>query len=151
MSSPNDLINKVGSLSSLPDSYHRVDAAVSDSSGSARDIAEAIEMDQSMSARVLRLANSSMYAFPARVDTITRAVTIIGTKQIKDLALATCILDMFDGLEDESLDAKGLWHGAFATGCLARILSVKSREQNPERFFCVRYARHPWSFNYGPS
>ncbi|MFW5830563.1 MAG: HDOD domain-containing protein, partial [Planctomycetota bacterium] len=122
-----------GGLHSLPDSYQRVTAVVDHAAASAHDIAQTISQDQAMAARVLRLANSSLYAFPGHVDSVSRAVTIIGTRQIRDLALATAVMQLFAGVESELVSMPAFWLRSFACACFARQLAVQRREPNPER------------------
>lgn len=125
----------IRSLQSLPDAYQHIDQVVSLASSSAADIAEAVMRDQGTAARVLRLANSSLYAFPSRVEDISQAVTIIGTRQIRDLALAAAVLEMFGNLSVNELDPSDFWHHSCATACACRLLALRRHEPNAERHF----------------
>jgi HD-like signal output (HDOD) protein len=135
MESPESVAGRMANLQSLPDAFVRVDAAVGNPTSSANDIADAITADQGMTTRVLKLANSSLYAFPSRVETVSQAVTIIGTRQIRDLALATAVVDLFGSIECEAISSRDFWLGAFSCGCLARGLALRRREPNAERHF----------------
>ncbi len=48
-----------------------------------------------MTAHLLKIANSPLYGFTSRIDTISRAVMVIGTRGLRDLALATSAVDVF--------------------------------------------------------
>lgn len=130
-----EILSRVKTPLSLPDSFQRVDAAVRSATGDARSIAEAVGMDQAMASRVLRMANSPLYGFSARVDTITRAVAVIGTRQIRDLALASAVLQLCNGMICPGISAAAFWTHAFGVGSLARNLAAARRDPNPERSF----------------
>lgn len=132
---PDRLVASVRTLHSLPESWQRISEVVDLPSSSAADIAQALGGDQAMVVRVLRLANSSFYGYPARVEDITQAVTIIGTRQIRELALATVAVDVFAGFAPHFLDMAAFWRHAFATGCCARQLALRCQEPNTERHF----------------
>ncbi|MEK6709150.1 MAG: HDOD domain-containing protein [Nitrospinota bacterium] len=123
------------SVPSLPTILHHLDAAVNDPRSSMRQVAEIISTDQSLSARLLKLVNSAFFGFPSRIETISHAVTIVGIQQLRDLALATSILEMFRGIPVTLLDPKDFWHHSIACGMAARILASYHQEPNVERFF----------------
>jgi HD-like signal output (HDOD) protein len=74
------LIKGQDDIPSLPTIFYQINEAVNDPRSSMRDIAQIISTDQSLSARLLRLVNSAFFGFPSKIDTISHAVTIIGTK-----------------------------------------------------------------------
>ncbi|MSP97925.1 MAG: HDOD domain-containing protein [Betaproteobacteria bacterium] len=58
---------------------------------SSADIAKAVGRDPSFTLRLLRVANSALYRFPSPVETVSKAVSIIGTAQIRNLALSMSV------------------------------------------------------------
>ena len=54
-----------------------------------------ISKDTSLSARLLKIVNSAFYGFPSEIDTISRAVTIVGTRQLSTLALGASVIRVF--------------------------------------------------------
>lgn len=129
------LIDRVGTLATLPSVYTRLRSVVEDMRSSNRDVAELISEDAALAARLLHIANSSFYGLPSKIDTITRAVTVIGTRQIIDIVMATSVLEMFDGVPCDGFNMKAFWHGSISCGVTARILASYRREINVERFF----------------
>ncbi len=103
-------------------------------SGSA-DIARVISEDQGLTGRLLRVVNSAFYSFPQPVDTVTKAVTVMGTSQIRDLALATSVIAMFEGVPAGLVDAQSFWLHSLSCGMVARNLAAHRGENNTERFF----------------
>lgn len=113
----------------------RLDAVVKDPLSSNRDVAQVISEDPALTARLLQIANSSLYGFPSRIDTITRAVTVIGTHQLRDLALATSVIDMFRGSDGAGIKLAEFWRHSIACAVAARIIATCRRETNIEQYF----------------
>jgi putative nucleotidyltransferase with HDIG domain len=84
---------------------------------------------------MLALVNSAMFALPWKVDSIGAAVRIVGTSQIRDLAVATSVLSLFEGVPDGLLDVDSFRHHSLACGVTARVLASQRGENNIERFF----------------
>jgi len=108
---------------------------VEDPDSSFDDIARIVMNDQGLSARLLRLANSAFYGYPSAVSSIADALTVIGLQQFKNMALSTCIMDMFRGIPPSLVDMKRFWSRSIACGLCARIMALELREANSERFF----------------
>jgi len=133
--SPKDLITGSTKTSSLPEIFILLNEILNDPTSSFSDIAKVISMDTSLAARILRIVNSSFYSFPSNVETVTHAISIIGTQQLHDLALATTILTKFQGVPEDSVNMDGFWRHSLGCAVAARILAIQCRETNPERFY----------------
>lgn len=131
---PEKLVRETKSVSSLPSAFTRLNEAVNSSRTSTHDIAKIISEDPSLTARLLRIANSALYAFPSKIDTITKAVTVIGTRQLRDLTLGTSVIALFEGIPTD-INMETFWRHSIACGVTARILATYRRETNVERFF----------------
>ena len=86
-----DLVTGNLRLTTLPDVYLKVKAVVDDPDAGVADMVQAIEHDPGITARLLRIANSAFFGFAAKVETVSRAVSLLGTQQIHDLVLATSL------------------------------------------------------------
>lgn len=122
-------------LGTLPSVFHRLVEVVNDSRSSATDVAEVISHDTDLTARLLRLVNSPFYGLRSRIDTISRAVTIIGSNQLVSLAMGVSILNFFKGIPEEYISMRDFWEHSVATGVAARLLASHLRTPNTERFF----------------
>jgi HD-like signal output (HDOD) protein len=95
---------------------------------SAKDLADLIITDQAISARVLRLANSAYYGMPQRIDTVGRAIVIIGFKEIISLALGMGVFSALSKKGGETLiDMAELWKHAIGVGFAAKKIAKKIR------------------------
>ncbi|MES9872310.1 MAG: HDOD domain-containing protein [Candidatus Sedimenticola sp. 6PFRAG7] len=132
---PNDLLSKAPDLPSLPDVYYQVEEVLDDPEFSLEQLADAIQSDPSISARLLKLANSAYYGFPAKIDTIHRAATIIGTQEIRELVLATAVLSIFQGMPVGAVSMRSFWEHSIACGLAARAIADCRGEANVEKFY----------------
>ena len=131
----NTVVNDSTKLFSLPTIFHKINQVVNDPETTFQDVAEVISQDVSLTARLLKIANSSFFGFTEKIDTITHAVAVIGSDQLKDLALGTYVIDAFKGMNQSSISMESFWKHSIATGIACRIIAVYKRMENPERLY----------------
>lgn len=132
---PEDLLRGYIRISSLPIIYTRINEAVNNPRSSMRDISTIIGDDPGLTSRLLQLVNSAFYGYPTRIDTISRALLIVGTQQLRDLALATSIMKLFEGISEDLVTMESFWRHSIACGVAAKIIATYRRDPNIERFF----------------
>ncbi len=132
---PRELIQSYVEISSLPTIFYRINEAVNDPRALMSDIGKIISDDPGLTARLLRLVNSAFYGFPSKIDTITQALVIIGTRQLCDLALGTSIMTLFNGIPGDLVNMESFWRHSMACGITAKALATCRHERNVERFF----------------
>ena len=125
----------VASLVSLPEVCIQVNGMVEDERSSAADIARVISQDPGLTARLLKIANSSFYRFPSKIETVSRAVTIIGTRELRFLVLAASAVRSFDRISNDDIDMASFWRHSVYCGVIARILAGRCRVLHSERLF----------------
>ena len=130
-----ELLSDVSSVPSLPMLYSRLDEAINHPRSSISDIAKVLSEDQGLAARILKLANSPLFGYFSKIDTITQAVTIIGIQQVRDLALAISVIGLFKGLPEDLITMERFWRHSIGAALAARVLATSQRETNLERFF----------------
>lgn len=124
-------------LFSLPDIYFQLDEMINDTRFSAEDMGRVILNDPALSARILKIVNSSYYGFQARIDTISRAITIIGIEDLQNLVLATSVVDTFAEIPCDMVDMTAFWMRSVNCGVIARLLAKKVNVLHSERLFLV--------------
>lgn len=132
-----ELVASVDQVVSLPEVCLRINEMVEDANSSAQDISKVIMQDANLSARLLRLVNSAYYGLPGKVATISRAITFVGTSELRDLTIVTTSCNLFSGIPGSMINMKDFWHFSIATGILARQFSRQCNLLNPERLFVV--------------
>ena len=130
-----DLLGKKIGLPSPPAVYDRLVMVLDHPRSGSADIAQVIAEDPSLTARLLKVVNSVLFSFPRPIQTVTQAVTMVGTTQIRDLALATSIMTIFRDLPEGLVDLKSFWRHSLACAVVARLIASLRREPNVESFF----------------
>lgn len=130
-----ELTQDIDRLVSLPGVVARINEAVNDPAASAADIGKIISQDPALTARLLRVANSAAYGMAKQIDTISRAVAIIGTKRIRDLALATSAMNAFEGIPNQLVSMDNFWRHSIYCGLAARLLAERCRMADAESLF----------------
>lgn len=130
-----ELVHDADELVSLPGVCMRINAMVDDPDSTAKDIGEIISQDPALTVRLLRIANSPFYGFSSEIDTVSRAVTVIGTERIRDLVLATSAIQAFEGIPNELVTMDDFWLHSIYCGISARLLANKCEKSESESLF----------------
>jgi HD-like signal output (HDOD) protein len=150
---PQELVQEVGSLFTLPDAALRLNELMEDPQATLQDLAEVVQMDAGLAAAVLRMANSAYYGLPAKVGSIPMAINLIGQRALRSIVLSVSITRAFKGLPAELVDMQAFWENSTACGAIARALARRARTGNADDLFLagllhavgrlVFYARRP--------
>ena len=132
---PNQLIQGVVGLVSLPEVCIRISEMVDSPYCSASDIGKVISKDAALTARLLRIVNSAFYRLPSKVETVSRAITIVGNRELKDLVLAATVAGIFERISSELIDLDSFWRHGIYCGTLSRLIASKCRVLHDERLF----------------
>jgi HD-like signal output (HDOD) protein len=120
---------------SLPEVYLQVKKVIDDPEATMADLAAAISIDPGMTAMVLKLVNSAFYGMPRKVETISRAVGILGMQPLHDLVLAVSVTKSFSGLSQQVMNMKIFWANSIFSALAARELARKCFLVDSERMF----------------
>jgi len=132
---PLKFIGEHTKLSTLPDVYGQLLNAIAKPSSSMYDIENVINKDTNLSARLLKIVNSAFYGYPSKIDTLSRAISIIGTRQLSTLAMGINIITVFNKIPSNIVNMKMFWKHSVLCGICARILASYKNIQNTERMF----------------
>ena len=123
IASVSDFLSGEIDLCSPPEVFMRISEALDKHTTTADDIAKIIEQDPSLSARMLKIVNSAFYGFPATVQTISKAITILGDREIRLLVITTSVIEKFSSLPNTLLNMKQFWSHSLETALFAKFLS----------------------------
>lgn len=103
---------------------------------SSKSIEKVISVDQALSARVLRMANSAFYGYGGKISTIAQAIVILGLNTLKALLLAAAANRMMNQeLKGYGLKEGEFWEHCVLTAVAARELSQRLKYKNHEEVF----------------
>jgi putative nucleotidyltransferase with HDIG domain len=107
-----------------------------DSFASMEEIAATISQDPGMTARVLTLANSAFYGLQAQVSTVSRALTVLGLKELRNLVLVLGMQAMAGkSPAPEGFDMRQFWEHQLSTALCARHLAEATGAADPDLLF----------------
>lgn len=132
------MVQRIGKVSTFPTIYAKIEELFKDPSTSAYEVGRVISGDQGLTVRLLKLVNSPFYGFPSKIDSVSRAITIIGFKQLRELVFATSIFSMFKDFGNNVLfEMENFWQHGLGCGLTSRVLAIYRREENPESYFAA--------------
>jgi HD-like signal output (HDOD) protein len=139
LSKPEQIRQRIQKIDTkLPDAptiISELNEVIDDPFATSNDVAQVVNKSPSLAALLLKIVNSAYYGFPSRIDRISRAVTIIGTKEISGLALGICVMRAFNDIPAELIDMQAFIRHSLACGMVARILgALKNMEQTEQLF-----------------
>jgi len=137
-----DKIQHIANLPTLPQIASRLIKIIHDPLTSSGDAAFVIGQDLSLSAKVLRLANSAFYGIPKSITNINSAVVILGLKVLHTMVLSLTVFDMFPENKRTAalFDRKAFWLHSLGCGMIAKFLASRIRKFimfDPEEAFCA--------------
>jgi putative nucleotidyltransferase with HDIG domain len=119
-------IEQITNLPTLPQVVSRLISIVNNPATSFSDVAFVVGQDLSLSAKVLRMANSAFYGMPRTIGTVANAVAILGLKVISTLVVSLTVFDMFPRESKRILfDRKAFWVHCLGCGIIARLFCVQ--------------------------
>lgn len=130
-----ELVRGIGGLVTLPDVFVRINQLLESPDSTTADIASAVSQDPAFTVRLLRVANSPFYGFSAAVDTVPKAVSVIGTGQVRNLALATAVASTFAGLPNTLVSMANFWRHSLYCALAARMLARQVRGCDADAVF----------------
>jgi len=120
-----NLVSDIQGLVSLPEVAIKINSMVDDPNVSVDEIGQLISQDPALTIRVLAIANSPFYGLSSEISTISRAVTVLGTKQLTDVVLSTSTTNAFSGIPIHLISVDDFWYHSLYCGLLAQELSSK--------------------------
>ena len=122
-------------LPEVPSIVFELNEVIANPLSSAADIAQVVQKSPSLTAILLKIVNSPICGFPSKIDKISHAVTLIGTREITGLALGVSILSSFNNIPQELLDMYSFLKHSFACGIITRVLAAHKRMLQTEQLF----------------
>lgn len=122
-------------LSSFPDIYFKVNEAINSSKSDADYLARIISSDVSLCAKLLRLVNSPFYGMTSRVDSVSRAIALLGADELSTLSMGISAISAFKDIPPELMDMKSFWAHSVAVGIISKRLARGMPDISSERLF----------------
>ncbi len=121
-----ETIKDIRSLPTIPGIILKVLSSIEDENTSFEEISRLIATDQTLSARVLRLANSPFYSVQNNISTISQAMLMLGSNAVKGLVLSTIVFKMME------MDTMELWEHSLGAATAALIIAKRLKVAKAE-------------------
>jgi putative nucleotidyltransferase with HDIG domain len=131
-----EIIGSLDTIATLPEITTRIIATVNDPNSSAADLHRLISHDPALVSRILKLVNSSFYARAHRVDSVDRAIVLLGFGTVHHLAIAATLGQLFPNVKlCDGFRAKDIWTHSIAVGVTAREIASRICKSMAEEAF----------------
>ncbi|MCB1788761.1 MAG: HDOD domain-containing protein [Gammaproteobacteria bacterium] len=130
-----DQISDNASLVTLPDIYLRLKDVLDDPDSCMADVVEVVGSDPALTARLLRIVNSAYFGLATEIDTVSRAINLLGTQEVHDLVLAVSVAQSFSGMSPAMMDVPRFWRRSFTAAVCAKELAKLCDVLDADRLF----------------
>lgn len=130
-----ELFTNVKQLPVLPVLLIELMESFADENARVEDIAKKIAMDQSISAKIIRMANSSAYRRAQEVESTERAVIRLGFNQVRRIVVAASLSNVFPDIP--GFDKNKFWQDTFITASIAKTLAKHTKVNEETAFTCA--------------
>lgn len=128
------LFSQVYNIPSIPKLVQELINNFNREDSNTRDIAKKLQMDQALSAKVLRLANSARYGAGRKINSIDSAVIVLGFDTLKTLVIASGVTSACKNIP--GLNQKKFWRTSFSVANIAKLLAKLARQDGEVAFTC---------------
>ena len=129
----NDLV--VPWAASPPILYYQLREKLDNPDTTFDELAAVIKTDPAMGARLLKIVNSAFYGLGEKVDSLTHALSIVGTEQLTDLALAAIVTSKFQGIPRDLINMETFWMHSIGCGIAARKIAKRIPGVDAEKLY----------------
>ncbi len=127
---------KVNKLPSLPHILVDMLVACQSSTANFQKISDIISRDAAITARVISLANSSFYSRGGKVNSLERALLVLGTETIKTIVITASVQQFFSGFNNAHTQyLKHFWRRSLSCALLAKSLATLTSYRQPEQAY----------------
>lgn len=133
---PQIIVDRLDELPTLPTIVYELSRVISDPMSSTSAVEKLMSNDQSLTTKVLRLANSAYYAIPGGVSNLQRAIAYIGYDTIHQLVLSASIIKALQAPEGAAVfELKQFWKHSIGVAMAAETTARFVRYKTPADLF----------------
>jgi putative nucleotidyltransferase with HDIG domain len=118
-----DIISKLEDLPSLPAVVMELLTSIDQEDVDIAVLAKKVSHDAALTAKTLRLANSSLYGLQVKVTTIQQAITYLGFQTTRNLITAAAVTGCFAEGQCRGFDDKAFWRHSIATAACCKVIA----------------------------
>jgi len=123
------------SLPTLPTVAYKLISISSNEEIGMKDIADLISKDASLSAKVLKIANSALYNLPCKISTIHQAASRLGMNAIRNLTLSFSFLSVKAKGKKDVFNYEKFWEQSLSNAVAAKLIMAEIAKSDWEEVF----------------
>jgi len=128
------VVSTIGELPASPAIITAVMNMTSNLDSNVAEVSHWLSVDSTLTAKVLKLANSSYYGRPKEVHSVKEAILILGFYTVRTLVIASSARSLF-AADDENGPVDKLWRHSFSTAIAARQIATYLHHPHKEEIF----------------
>lgn len=132
-----DYADKASEIFVLSDSFVRIKELIDDEGSTIDDISDVILLDPALSGTILKLANSSFFNYPGKIDTISKAVLVLGITEVYNLVIAYFTTRAFQNIKATPEQLEDFWERSVDCALAIKYLGFQLNVPNAERLFIL--------------
>lgn len=132
---PQSIVDRLDELPTLPTIVYELSRVINDPMSSTTEIETIMANDQSLTTKVLRLANSAYYAIPGGVTSLQRAIAYIGYDAINQLVLSASIMKALDAKASPNFEPNQFWKHSLGVAMASETTARFVQHKNPSDLF----------------
>jgi HD-like signal output (HDOD) protein len=132
-----DYAEKASEIFVLSDSFLRIKELIDDESSTIDDISDVILIDPALAGSILKLANSSFFSYPGKIDTISKAVLVLGITEVYNLIIAYFSTQAFKSVTADKDYLEHFWEQSVDCALLIKYFGSGLNLPNAERLFIL--------------
>ena len=117
------LVTEIDALPVIPKIFQEIREELAKPEPSIDRIADSITQDVGLMAKILKLVNSPFFGLPTHIDSMHKAITMLGLETIKALILSTHLFTSYEGQALCGLKLNLLWEHCFRVANIARLIA----------------------------
>ena len=130
------ILKHINTLPPLPAAIGRLLRLLDKPDVEFKEIARTISLDQTLTAQLLRVANSAFYGFSHEIRTVQQASVLLGRYTVRNMAMSLATVTMRNQMKKNSpLRPEVFWQHNMAVACGARLLAKYVRSVDPAEAF----------------
>ncbi len=126
-----DIPGKIALIEDLPAPspiLERLISILPDDDNASSDLDEVISIDPGVSAQVLKVANSAYFGFSGRISTISKAILLLGPREVWSIAVGVAFKQQFSGIFTSPVfDLEKFWRHSFFTGIIEGFMAKEMK------------------------
>jgi HD-like signal output (HDOD) protein len=134
---PKEIARASNQSFTMPEICLRIREMLDDGVSDLDDIADLISLDPALSSKLLKLANSPLFRFSSEIDSVSKAINIIGGEALFNLVMIETANSAFEHFSSDVIDLKRFWRQSIYTALFAKHLAKINRIRGSERFFLI--------------